>query len=55
MKYKIAGTLACLIILTIALMPLDETLDGNKRPRVHQHIETQSVTKTACIHEDDVF
>ena len=55
MKYKLAGTLACLIIMIIALMPSDEALDNNNGSRVHQHIETQSVTKTACIHEDDVF
>lgn len=55
MKYKLAGALACLVVLTIALIPSDESMDGSKGPRVHQHIEAQSVTKTACSHEDDVF
>ncbi len=55
MKYKIAGALACLIVLTIALMPSSQSMDGSKGPRVHQHIEAQSVTKTACSHDEGVF
>ena len=55
MKYKLAGTLACLIIMIIALMPSDEALDNNNGSRVHQHIAARSATKAECSHDDGVF
>ena len=61
MKYKIAGVMACAVILFIALMPVPDSFDGPESSRVHQHLqakeqqESQSDTPAECSHGDDVF
>ena len=61
MKYKIAGILACAVILFIALIPTPDSLDGSESPRVHQHLQAKAQqesgrdTAAECSHGDDVL